>query len=122
MKRTKIIAVTMAFVVMGGLGAAGADPLVNSMFDAREKEYLSQVDQGYDFTPETTVTEKKEKMYVNTMLSGSEQDYLRAVSKGVDFSPVRTTTEATEKEKPELVNTMFSAGALDRLDSVDLFK
>ena len=117
MKRTLIMAVSLALVVAGGFSAAGADMLTNTMFSAEEEAYLSQLDKGRDFTPVTTKTEKSEEAYANTMLTGDEQEYLQAVSNGSDFEPTRT---AGEKEKPALTNTMFSQTTLRELQDINI--
>ncbi|MDY6824732.1 MAG: hypothetical protein SWH68_13190 [Thermodesulfobacteriota bacterium] len=118
MKRTAIIAVSLVFIMMGGISAASADQLANTMFTAQEKAYLSKVDKGVDFTPVKTETTKPEKVYVNTMLTQTEQAYLQAVSNGVDFTPKKTTS--LKKQQSGLVNTMFSGMDVDKINSINL--
>lgn len=118
MKRTMIIAVSLVFIVMGTISVAGADMLSNTMFTAQEKAYLMKVDQGHDFTPVKTQTEKPARMYANTMFSGAEQDYLQAVTNGVDFTPLKTRTQKPAKA---YVNTMFSSDDLSRLKDINIW-
>lgn len=113
MKKFYVCIVSMMFVSMFMISAAGADELINTMFSAEDKAYFAQCAQGVSFAPVRTATVEKKSSYVNTMISEDIQDYVEAVNAGVDFTPVITQAP---KSEPILANTMFSPDELAYLE------